>query len=108
MADNQQNNETNNQNNNQNNENNEENNNSASFYSKIDFNNSTLLASVWGITGMIAFILSLVCFGYSGTIGEKILGFIISIIFGPLYFFYYYFSQSYCKSNSVGGKRRRK
>ena len=100
MADNQQKNEN-------NNENNEESNNIASFNYKIDLTNSTVLASIWGITGMIAFILSLICFGYSGTIGQKILGFIISIIFGPLYFLYYYFSQSYCKSNSVGGKRRK-
>ena len=72
------------------------------------FNNFPLFASIWSLIGIIAFILSLVCFGYSGTFGQKILGLVFSLVFGPFYFLYYYFSGSYCKSNSVGGKRRRK
>ena len=72
------------------------------------FNNFPLFASIWGLIGIIAFLLSLVCFGYSGTFGQKILGLVISLVFGPFYFLYYYFSGSYCKSNSVGGRRRRK
>ena len=74
----------------------------------LDFKNFPLFASIWSLIGIIAFILSLVCFGYSGTFGQKILGLVFSLVFGPFYFLYYYFSGSYCKSNSVGGKRRRK
>jgi Zn-dependent protease with chaperone function len=72
------------------------------------FKNFPLFASIWSLIGIIAFLLSLVCFGYSGTFGQKILGLVISLVFGPFYFLYYYFSGSYCKSNSVGGRRRRK
>jgi hypothetical protein len=42
--------------------------------------------------------MSLVCFGYSGNVGEKILGVILSIILGPLFWLYYYASSSYCKA----------
>jgi hypothetical protein len=106
MADTQQN-QQNQQNQPKNDENNQANNVTPSNSMTV-FKNFPLFASMWSITGIIAFILSLVCFGYSGTFGEKILGFIISIVFGPFYFLYYYYSGSYCKSNIVGGKRRRK
>ena len=87
--------------------NNQENDGTSST-SMLDFKNFPLFASIWSLIGIIAFILSLVCFGYSGTFGQKILGLVISLVFGPFYFLYYYFSGSYCKSNIVGGNRRRK
>jgi hypothetical protein len=104
MADTQQNQPTNNANNQENNQENDE----TPSNSITIFKNFPLFASIWSLIGIIAFILSLVCFGYSGTFGQKILGLVISVVFGPFYFLYYYFSGSYCKSNSVGGKRRRK
>jgi hypothetical protein len=41
--------------------------------------------------------MSLICFGYSGSTGEKILGVILALALGPWYFLYYFSSGSYCK-----------
>jgi len=52
---------------------------------------------VWSLIGLIAFIMSLVCFGRSGTLLEKIIGLLLAIFFGPLYFIFYIFNTSYCR-----------
>lgn len=56
------------------------------------------LAGLWLLFGLIGFVMSLVCFGYSGSIGEKILGIVIALVLGPWYFLYYFSSGSYCKA----------
>jgi hypothetical protein len=49
------------------------------------------------------------CFGSSGTMVEKIIGLLLALFFGPFYFIYYKFSNTYCKSNSFsGGKKYKK
>jgi hypothetical protein len=69
-----------------------------------------LLIVVWGVVGFAAFITSLVCVGYSGTFGQKVIGLLLALIFGPFYFIYYGFSKTYCSSNSTqtmyGGKKK--
>ncbi len=57
---------------------------------------------VWIILGIIAFITSIVCFGFSGNITEKVLGLVLALLFGPFYFLYFYLNKKYCgkKSNS--------
>lgn len=52
-------------------------------------------AMVWVLLGLAAFVRSLLCFGRSGTMTEKILGLFISWLAGPLYFFYA--PQGYCQ-----------
>lgn len=52
---------------------------------------------LWLVFGLIGFILSLICFGYSGSAGEKVLGIVIALALGPWYFLYYFSSGSYCK-----------
>ena len=52
---------------------------------------------LWGLLGLIAFIMSLICFGRSGTLIEKIIGLLLAIFFGPLYFIFYIFNKSYCR-----------
>lgn len=52
---------------------------------------------LWIIFGVIAMILSLVCFGSSGTILEKVLGLIIAWLFGPFFFIYYSVNGTYCQ-----------
>jgi len=52
---------------------------------------------VWGLIGLIAFIMSLICFGRSGTLIEKIIGLLLAIFFGPLYFIFYIFNKNYCR-----------
>jgi len=58
-----------------------------------------LFLMFWIFAGLGAFIMSLVCFGYSGTIIDKIVGFILAIFFGPFYWFFYGFNTFYCKKN---------
>ena len=52
---------------------------------------------IWIIIGFIAFITSLVCFGRSGTIAEKIIGLLLAILFGPFYFIFFFADSTYCK-----------
>jgi hypothetical protein len=52
---------------------------------------------LWVGFGLLAFVFSLVCFGYSGSVLEKIVGIVLALLFGPFYFIYYFASASYCK-----------
>lgn len=61
---------------------------------------------IWGIAGFVAFVMSIVCFTRSGTIGQQIGGLLIAVFLGPLYWFYYGLSKSYCSRGMVGGKKR--
>jgi hypothetical protein len=54
---------------------------------------------VWFVFGFAGFIMSFVCFGYTGNVGEKLLGLILAVALGPVYWFYYFVSSSYCKAN---------
>jgi hypothetical protein len=54
---------------------------------------------IWVLLGIIAFIASIVCFGFSGTIIEKIIGVVIACLFGPFYWLYFYFNKNYCGKN---------
>jgi uncharacterized membrane protein len=62
---------------------------------------------IWAIVGVIAFIMSLVCFGYSGSTLEKVFGLVIAIFFGPFYWLYYYFNKGYCGKKESGKNRSR-
>jgi hypothetical protein len=53
---------------------------------------------LWLLFGLVGFILSLVCLGYSGSVGEKILGIVIALVLGPWYFLYYFSDAGYCKA----------
>lgn len=56
------------------------------------------VAGLWILFGLVGFVMSLICFGYSGSLGEKILGIVIALVLGPWYFLYYFSSGSYCKA----------
>ena len=51
---------------------------------------------LWSIAGLIGFIVSIVCFSASGSTAEKIVGILLSLFFGPFYWFYYAFNKNYC------------
>ena len=51
---------------------------------------------LWFIAGLLAFIVSLVCFGFNGSISDKFLGLIVSLVVGPFYWFYFIFNNNYC------------
>jgi hypothetical protein len=56
-----------------------------------------LFTFVWVMLGLIAFLWSIYCFGKTGTIFQKFIGIIMSMFMGPLFFFYYRYSPTYCK-----------
>ena len=56
-----------------------------------------LITFVWVMLGLIAFLWSIYCFGKTGTIFQKFVGIIMAMFMGPLFFFYYRYSPTYCK-----------
>jgi small neutral amino acid transporter SnatA (MarC family) len=54
---------------------------------------------VWVIAGIVAFVMSLVCFARNGTVLEKIVGLLLAVFLGPFYWVYYFISASYCKTS---------
>ena len=59
---------------------------------------------VWTLFGLIAFVTSIVCFdaSFTGTASDKWLGFVLALVFGPLYFIYIAFQKSYCRKKTSG------
>ena len=45
-----------------------------------------IIVTIWIILGIAAFIMSIVCFGRSGTTGQHVVGLLLAIFFGPIYF----------------------
>jgi hypothetical protein len=52
---------------------------------------------IWGLLGLVAFIMSLICFARSGTLLEKFMGLILAFLLGPLYFIFYGLNKQYCR-----------
>lgn len=57
----------------------------------------TIFLFVWVFLGLIAFVWSLYCFRKSGSTEQKVLGFLLAVFLGPLFFIYFRFSKNYCK-----------
>ena len=55
---------------------------------------------LWVVLGFVAFIYSLICFKYESSMIEKLIGLLLAIFTGPLYFIYYNFNSNYCKNTS--------
>jgi hypothetical protein len=55
-----------------------------------------LIAIIWVFAGLAAFIASITCLFYKGTIGEKIAGLLLGLFAGPFYWLFYIFSSNYC------------
>jgi len=51
----------------------------------------------WIILGLIALVWSIYCFGKSGSIFQKIVGILLAVFTGPLFFILYKYSPTYCK-----------
>jgi magnesium-transporting ATPase (P-type) len=58
---------------------------------------TTIFLFAWVFLGLIAFVWSLYCFRKSGSTEQKLLGFLLAIFLGPLFFIYFRFSKNYCK-----------
>ncbi len=53
---------------------------------------------VWTLFGFAAFIMSIVCFGYSGSTSEKFIGLLLAFFLGPFYFIFYGVNKNYCRN----------
>jgi hypothetical protein len=58
-------------------------------------------ALFWILGGVAALIMSIVCFGLSGSTLEKIVGLAIAFFLGPLYFLFYGFNKGYCRKLGI-------
>lgn len=56
------------------------------------------LILIWAFIGIAGFIMSIVCFGRSGDVVYDIIGLLLSMFFGPLYWLYYFImpKSKYC------------
>ena len=62
---------------------------------------AVLIVFIWMMIGVLGFIMSLVCFAYDGTFMENWIGFLTSLVAGPLYWIYFFYaSPTYCKSST--------
>jgi hypothetical protein len=57
-----------------------------------------VLILIWFLAGIVALIMSVVCFGLSGSVGEKVIGLLIAFFLGPLYFIFYGVNKGYCRN----------
>ncbi len=63
----------------------------------------SIIFIIWFTTGILAFLTSLICFAFHGTISDKFLGLIIALIIGPFYWFYFIFNNTgYCSRSAPG------
>jgi hypothetical protein len=63
----------------------------------------------WILAGLAGFVMSILCFGRSGSVGQHIAGFLLAAFFGPFYWIFYGVSPDYCNKISTsgfGGRRR--
>jgi hypothetical protein len=57
------------------------------------------LIILWTLSGLAALIMSMMCFGYKGSTGDKTIGLLLALVLGPFYWFFYAFNSAYCLSN---------
>jgi len=56
-----------------------------------------VLVAIWAILGIAAFIMSIVCFGRTGSTSQHVVGLLLAILFGPIYWIFYFAVPDYCK-----------
>ena len=71
---------------------------SPNIMAKLGLSTGILIVILWTISGIIALITSIVCFGFSGTLSEKIVGLLLAFFLGPFYFIFYGFNKTYCRN----------
>lgn len=67
-----------------------------------DYSTSSLflaiLLFVWVVAGIVGFLWSIMCFGRSGTMSQQIVGLLLAVFFGPLYWLYFFSVKKYCRA----------
>ena len=56
-----------------------------------------IIIAIWVILGIAGFIMSIVCFGRSGSTSQHVVGLLLAILFGPIYWIFYFVVPDYCK-----------
>ena len=51
---------------------------------------------IWMVSGIVAFVMSIICFFYDSSLNEKVIGLILAILLGPFYWLYYIYNSNYC------------
>jgi len=51
---------------------------------------------IWWITGIIGFIMSILCCFYNGSITDKALGILFAWVLGPFYWLFFIYNSNYC------------
>lgn len=57
----------------------------------------SIMTFLWIAAGIVAFIVSLICFGKSGKRIDKVIGLLLAVLFGPFYWIYYMVVKKYCR-----------
>ena len=57
---------------------------------------------LWVVLGLAAFVMSVLCFGYTGSTAQHVAGVVFAILFGPFYWLYYAVSSDYCGKSPTG------
>jgi hypothetical protein len=55
------------------------------------------LSIVWALMGLAGFIYSLVCMGKTPSVARAVIGIVMAVLFGPLYWVYWFFDKDYCR-----------
>jgi hypothetical protein len=56
-----------------------------------------IIAFAWVVAGIVAFLWSVVCFGKSGTAMQQVVGLLLAVFTGPVFFLYLYSVKKYCR-----------
>lgn len=54
----------------------------------------------WVVVGVWAFVMSLICFGRSGSTAEKVIGLLLAWITGPFFWIYFVYNKGYCNQDA--------
>lgn len=57
-----------------------------------------VIAIIWLGAGIAGYIISILCWKYTGTKKQKIIGIVIALLTGPIYWLYFFLSKNYCKN----------
>jgi len=74
--------------------------NTGGFFAGIWFLYVFLFVVIWFFAGIAAFVASLICLGYNGSMSDKIIGILLAFLLGPVYWLYFGLNKSYCLSSS--------
>jgi hypothetical protein len=67
---------------------------------------SSIFVFLWVAVGLAAFVMSIFCFGRSGTTAQHAIGLLLAIFFGPFYWIYYLFVANYCRKTGTKTSRK--